>query len=805
MPDPAVTPSRPTVLLHVQETLGVAARSGVQRVVVQLARELATRVDLQLVLWDAEQGCLRFCDRFEFDRLFGRCGWPPGAVPRLDARGLRRRFGDQFADPRSTWLLQPEIPYHSVGSLQSFTTAVTQAREYGIRTAALVYDLIPIDNPDYADHLESHLRYLTELTRLDLLLPISAHTGRELHGFMGDQGLELPPVRPVLLAEGAGRRSQRVPGASERTILMVGTVEPRKRQLDVLRAYAMARAQSAAVAALPLVVVGSLHGAVAEAFTDMVARTPGVVYRAYLPEAELEAAWLEAAFSVFASDDEGYGLPVAESLAREVPCLAANVAPITEIAGGAGVLHVDVTCVEAIAAGLVELAETPERREALRRATRDRRLRTWGDYADDVVAALREAPRRADAVAARPVLTAMAPDGAAAAARADIVRVVDRTDADRLVATAAATAEPSLLPWRMMPDGVDAAAAQLGYFRRRLTSIAQVETTFARASRTFARRWAARPVFLRIVISTYNRRPFVMRNVAWLLDKVVRGRPDIELVVVDNASTDSTEEGLEAFRGKPLRLVVNTSNVGMLGNMRECAKLPGAEYVWLIGDDDFIVPGEVDALLAALKGEAFGLPLAYLNFGVYHRQTLARADTPQRLQAERFDLAPKAIASGVYPVNIAAAQHDNLFTAIYINIWRADVLAAAYDHPFEGQPFGDLVESIPCTKTILESFGEAPCYWHKPVAIVGNAHNSWSRHRPRWHGLLMPQALHLARDAGVDPGALQVWAKEHGRLFDEACEIARASGQPPGLSADDYGLSWPTFRRRIGADAEESP
>ena len=355
----------------------------------------------------------------------------------------------------------------------------------------------------------------------------------------------------------------------------------------------------------------------------------------------------------------------------------------------------------------------------------------------------------------------------------------------------------------MVTGDVDAAAAQLAYARRRLTSIAQVETSYARASSIFARRWAVRPVFLRIVISTYNRRPFVMRNVAWLLDKVVRDRSDIELVVVDNASTDSTEEGLEAFRGKPLRVIVNTSNVGMLGNMRECAKLPGSEYVWLIGDDDFIVPGEVDALLAALKGEAFGLPLAYLNFGVYHRQTLASVDTPERLQAERFELAPEAIASGVYPVNIAAAQHDNLFTAIYINIWRADVLAAAYDHPFEGRPFGDLVESIPCTKTILESFGEAPCYWHKPVAIVGNAHNSWSRHRPRWHALLMPQALHLARDAGVDPHALQTWAHEHGRLFDEACEIARASGEPLGLSAEDYRLSWPTFRRRIDADAEE--
>ncbi|MBE7217317.1 MAG: glycosyltransferase [Caulobacteraceae bacterium] len=792
-------PASPTVLLYVNDTLSIAARSGVQRVVVKLARQLAGLCRLELVRWEAQEGRLRFCDRADFDTLFGPCGWPEGLKPRLDARALRRRFGDMIDDPASTWLVLPEIPYHTPAGLQPFTTAVSQVREYGVRVAAVLYDLIPVLNAHYADHLARHLRYLAELVRADLVLPISAHAGGALARFMADEGLPGPPARNVLLAESEEAAVARAPGGRERHIVMVGTVEPRKRQLDVMAAYAQARLQSPAVSALPLVVVGAMHPAVTETFQALLAQTPGVSYRDYLPDAELEALWRDAAFSVFASDDEGYGLPVAESLARGVPCLAADVAPITEIAGGRGVLHVDVRSRDALAAGLVELAERPERREALRREAASAPLRTWGDYARDVLAALGEAPAQYAEAAARPV--AVAPRGAplADSAAADVVTATDE-ERDALVAAAGAADVAELLPHRFSVDPAEA-TAELDTFRRRLSGIARVERAYGAAWRALSPRWAQRSTLLRIVVSTYNRRPFVVANVRWLLDKVVSGRRDLELVVVDNASTDGTAEALAEFAGEPVRVIVNPANVGMLGNMRVCSQLPGAEYVWLIGDDDFIVPAQVDALIAALKGPAAGVPLAYMNFAVYHREALGPGDTPERLQAERIELAPRAIKSGIVPVRVAAAQHDNLFTAIYINVWRSDVLAAAYDHPFEGRPFGDLVESIPCTKTILESYAEAPCWWNGPVSIVGNAHNSWSRHRPRWHGLLMPQALHLARDAGVDPRVLGAWAEHQGRLYDEAREIAREAQRPLGMDDKDYALSWPTFRRRIAGEA----
>ena len=207
----------------------------------------------------------------------------------------------------------------------------------------------------------------------------------------------------------------------------------------------------------------------------------------------------------------------------------------------------------------------------------------------------------------------------------------------------------------------------------------------------------------------------------------------------------------------------------------------------------------MDAILAALKQNR-GVPLAYVNFAVYYRQALREMDTPPGLIAEQIPLAPDAIASGVQPVHVVAAQHDNLFTAIYINIWRSDVLLAAYDHRFEGKPFVNLEESIPCTKTILETYGASPAYWHKPVGIVGNAHNSWTKHRPRWHALLMPQALALARDAGVDHDVLWPWCRLQGELYDEARGLLEPGAALDMDEADAFDISWPSFRRKIAGN-----
>jgi len=161
-------------------------------------------------------------------------------------------------------------------------------------------------------------------------------------------------------------------------------------------------------------------------------------------------------------------------------------------------------------------------------------------------------------------------------------------------------------------------------------------------------------------------------------------------------------------------------------------------------------------------------------------------------------LAAQAPPSGVRRVNEIAGEHDSLFTAIYPLVFRSDVLAACFNYPFEGVPFMDLVESVPTTKLILEGLRDCEAYWFKEEEVVGNAHNSWARHRPRLHLVLMPRIFDLARSAGVEDSRLAKCAKAHIPLFEEAIAIARERQERVNLELPrDVENAFRVYRRRL--------
>ncbi len=803
------------MLVKVDAALRAQARSGIHRVIVEIARALPAHADTHLVCWDPLAGHIRPIDRLEFNRLFDPGEWPAGLAPNPAARRVGYRFDDLIPCPRETWLLSPEVPIHETEGVEILARTITQCREYGVRTASIFYDLIPATNPAYASDKPAFLSYLCEIARSDLVLPISHYSAEVLRTFWGKTAASLSDIDvvPLPLAEAPPHVALKTPDpeADKSLIVLLGVVEPRKRQVEFLQAYAAARQHSPALAKLEVCIVGALHPAVAKPFEKLVQRTPGVRYLRHLPDDQIAELMRRAAFSAFVSDDEGFGLPITESLAAGVPCLCADFGAMAEVAAGGGCLTVDVRDPAALQAALRRLAEDLALRAKLRAEIADRPPRPWSDYALQLVGALLGAKAAANdvppAVVERVEPGALSRSELDRLARADVVTARSDEDYDRFVVAAEAADIDVLLPSRRAIGGApDAArqaaeaAAQLDGQRRRRADIARIERRYADARRALRTQTAPRPIFLRIVISTYNRLPFVVENVAWLL-KALRDHQDVELVVVDNASTDGTVEALERAHGARLKLRINPTNVGMLGNLRVCSQMTGAEYVWVVGDDDFIVPGQLENVVAGLKAN-LGVPIAAVNFAVYHRETLGPADHPAVLSAKPTPLAPDAIASGRYPVSTVAAQHDNLFTAIYGIIWRQDVLAACYDYPFSGRPFSTLVESIPCTKLILESYAACDAYWGQPVAIVGNAHNSWTQHRPRWHGRLMAEAIALARDAGVDPAQLLPWARQQADLYEEAFAIARQNGTPLAMDEPEaFDPSWPLFRRRLSGSA----
>lgn len=113
-----------------------------------------------------------------------------------------------------------------------------------------------------------------------------------------------------------------------------------------------------------------------------------------------------------------------------------------------------------------------------------------------------------------------------------------------------------------------------------------------------------------IVIPAYNYAHYLTDAIQSVLNQ---GIADIEVIIFDDCSTDNTAEVVAAISANDARVhyVVNEQNLGATLNINQGMASACGEFVMLLGADDFIEPGALGKLLAALEmnpecGYAFG-------------------------------------------------------------------------------------------------------------------------------------------------------------------------------------------------------
>jgi abequosyltransferase len=114
---------------------------------------------------------------------------------------------------------------------------------------------------------------------------------------------------------------------------------------------------------------------------------------------------------------------------------------------------------------------------------------------------------------------------------------------------------------------------------------------------------------LSIVIPTYNRSGLLEHLLHSINDDFDEWPADLELIVLDNASTDSTAEMLAAFavRRPAISVRRNATNIGMDGNLAACFDAAAGTYFWQIGDDELLFRGSASWVLEFCRTHEFGL------------------------------------------------------------------------------------------------------------------------------------------------------------------------------------------------------
>ncbi len=307
--------------------------TGVPRVMNELSARFADQGGVRLVAWDGPGGGYRTAE------LPGRSR-PAKAVAALKkvARKLTKSdAAPESVSPESGDTLFVLADWH--GSDPAFVDYLVKLKGEGVRLAQMAYDLLPIVTPQYSGHAtESLTRYTKNVYPLcDVIFAISEHTKRDVAEWLGKNKLHVPPIEVIRLGDDFKLARPAKPRADlpKDFLLCVGTIEARKNHTLLYYTYKLAARKGIE---LPGLVIVGRRGWKSEDIYEIMTTDPETKDKFLILEkaSDEELAWLyeHCLFSVYPSFYEGWGLPIAESIAHGTPCICSDTSSMPEIAGG---------------------------------------------------------------------------------------------------------------------------------------------------------------------------------------------------------------------------------------------------------------------------------------------------------------------------------------------------------------------------------------------------------------------------------------------------------------------------------------
>jgi glycosyltransferase involved in cell wall biosynthesis len=374
---------RSSVVVDVTHTAGTDLATGIQRVARETVRRWETAKNPIFVTWTRNGRSMRRL--LPAERETALHGAPP--------KHRSARVADRnIVIPVDGDYILPELAAESWR-----TQRVAAFAEFShTRTNVIGFDCVPLTTAEtVGDGMPgAFARNLGAVARMHRVGAISEAAADEYRGWrrmLPASGLVGPEIESVLLAAEPGEFSKddeeefaaMVELTDTPLVLVVGSHEPRKNHLAVLQAAELAWR---AGLQFHLVFVGgnswnSLDFSDALELLQEQGRTVTAV--SALPDSLLWAAYTLARFSIFVSLNEGFGLPVAESLAVGTPVMTSNYGSMEQIALNGGAVVVDPRNDESVLGGFRQMLDDSVYARLRAEAARYT-VRTWDTYSEEL-------------------------------------------------------------------------------------------------------------------------------------------------------------------------------------------------------------------------------------------------------------------------------------------------------------------------------------------------------------------------------------------------------------------------------------
>ncbi len=124
---------------------------------------------------------------------------------------------------------------------------------------------------------------------------------------------------------------------------------------------------------------------------------------------------------------------------------------------------------------------------------------------------------------------------------------------------------------------------------------------------------------LTIGIPTYNRAEYLDRCLNSIISQLDGDQENIELIIANNASSDHTNEIINRHSQKTkIKYFENKFNLGPDSTSSICFTEATGKYVWVLGDDEFLIQGSLPLIMNLLQNKNYGD--VYLHCIPFHRE-----------------------------------------------------------------------------------------------------------------------------------------------------------------------------------------
>lgn len=271
--------------------------------------------------------------------------------------------------------------------LQTLESGVERVQ---LRIVPVIHDVLPFTlAPQFSGHsTESLMNYCRRIVPISaLVLSVSKATQEDLRGWLVQNNITPPAMEVFRLGEDFEFAKSEVPSEQafveskvkgKDYILTVGTIEARKNHALLYYVYKLAKSRNID---LPLSVIVGRRGWKTEQIYDFMTQDPEVKDKfVFLHDASDEnLTWLyeHAKLSVQPSFCEGWGMPIAESVARGTPCICSDKTSMIEVAEGY-VKHFDPASADECLALIQEML-TPQSQKKWRAKCAQFKQTTWDE------------------------------------------------------------------------------------------------------------------------------------------------------------------------------------------------------------------------------------------------------------------------------------------------------------------------------------------------------------------------------------------------------------------------------------------